>query len=219
MITVDETVFADLKKRAHQAIPDVPSSKLAEILAAALGYRTHASLRADIRKKGWIDCVDDEMLAQARSTELGITLPSGVLDAVLMQKPTYPLHLTKILLQDLIQLAQASLDENEAIHANVGTARGGVKIYTAGELISVIRNNTKPAHNALFERLEGLGKPAQIEVTAAMWIGRGDYGVEDWVAAMDEATENWDDYAANYIAEKSLLLAEYLSEAAAALKL
>ena len=47
-IPLIEAAVVDVKKALAKRMPDVRSSHLTEALAAALGRRTHASLRADL---------------------------------------------------------------------------------------------------------------------------------------------------------------------------
>ena len=59
--------------------------------------------------------------------------------------------------------------------------------------------------------LESLSKEQLAEFLAVMWIGRGDYGAEDWDGIVEEATRSIDDGTVQYIIEKAPL-PEYLRD-------
>jgi hypothetical protein len=44
-----------------------------------------------------------------------------------------------------------------------------------------------------------------------MWVGRGDYSLEEWDEALTFAEENWTDHTAGYLIGTPLL-ADYLAE-------
>jgi hypothetical protein len=46
---------------------------------------------------------------------------------------------------------------------------------------------------------------------ALMWVGRGDYALEEWDEALKFAEENWTDHTADYLVGTPLL-ADYLAE-------
>jgi hypothetical protein len=48
-----------------------------------------------------------------------------------------------------------------------------------------------------------------------MWVGRGDFSVEEWPAALEEAADSWNEYTAEYLIAHPLL-ADYLEEGLAA---
>ncbi len=50
-----------------------------------------------------------------------------------------------------------------------------------------------------------------MSLVALMWIGRGDFSIEDWTAALQNAEESWTDHTADYLIGTSLL-ADYLAE-------
>ena len=59
--------------------------------------------------------------------------------------------------------------------------------------------------------LEDLEPVQRCELLALMWLGRGDYSVEEWRQALTDATEAWSEYMQeNLIATP--LLADYLTE-------
>ncbi len=44
-----------------------------------------------------------------------------------------------------------------------------------------------------------------------MWLGRGDYSLEEWQSALERAGESWNERSAEYLI-RTPLLADYLSE-------
>ncbi|MEJ2643926.1 MAG: DUF3775 domain-containing protein [Gammaproteobacteria bacterium] len=51
----------------------------------------------------------------------------------------------------------------------------------------------------------------QYELVALMWVGRGDYDVDDWQGAVIAATEAWTERTADYLMTTPLA-ADYLEE-------
>lgn len=51
----------------------------------------------------------------------------------------------------------------------------------------------------------------QVEVVALMWLGRGDYDVEDWDDAVADAKDAWNENTAEYLFAHPML-ADYLLE-------
>lgn len=52
----------------------------------------------------------------------------------------------------------------------------------------------------------------QMTLVALMWLGRGDYSLDEWDEAMDFAEESWNSHTADYLLGTALL-ADYLQEA------
>ncbi len=51
----------------------------------------------------------------------------------------------------------------------------------------------------------------QQTIVALMWLGRGDYSVEEWDAALEEAQRNWTPETATYLMAHPML-ADFLQE-------
>jgi len=62
--------------------------------------------------------------------------------------------------------------------------------------------------------IEDLEPGQQASVVALMWIGRGDFGVDEWNDAYAEAKEHWNERTAEYLMATPLV-ADYLDEALA----
>jgi len=60
--------------------------------------------------------------------------------------------------------------------------------------------------------IEDLEPDQQIVLVALMWVGRGDFEVEDWDAAIEAASDNWTERTAEYLLATPLV-ADYLIEA------
>lgn len=54
----------------------------------------------------------------------------------------------------------------------------------------------------------------QVNLVALLWLGRGDYDIEEWEDAIADAKENWTPHTAEYLAATPLA-ADYLEEALA----
>ena len=59
--------------------------------------------------------------------------------------------------------------------------------------------------------IDELEPDQQIALVALMWVGRGDFDVSEWEAALEEAGDNWTDYTAEYLLSRPLV-ADYLEE-------
>ena len=73
-----------------------------------------------------------------------------------------------------------------------------------------------PSCQELAGAIDSLSEPQRIELLALTWLGRGDYGREDWRAALAEARRVHDDKETSYLVETPLL-ADYLEEGLAQL--
>jgi len=51
----------------------------------------------------------------------------------------------------------------------------------------------------------------QQQVVALLWMGRGDFSLEEWSEAVEEAADNWNEATADYLIAHPLL-ADYLVE-------
>lgn len=51
----------------------------------------------------------------------------------------------------------------------------------------------------------------QQQIVALLWLGRGDFTLEEWTEAVEEAAENWNERTADYLIAHPLL-PDYLTE-------
>ncbi len=56
-----------------------------------------------------------------------------------------------------------------------------------------------PCLNEVRDLLEELDPNQRAEVVALMWLGRGDYEVEDWDTAVEDALEGYSERTAEYL--------------------
>jgi hypothetical protein len=61
------------------------------------------------------------------------------------------------------------------------------------------------------ETFADLEPAQQIEVVALLWVGRGDFDIAEWDAAVEEAHDNWTPTTADYLIAHPML-ADYLLE-------
>lgn len=59
--------------------------------------------------------------------------------------------------------------------------------------------------------VDSLEPEQQMMLVALMWVGRGDYGVDEWDEAMAEARAHWNERTAQYLIGTPQV-ADYLSE-------
>jgi hypothetical protein len=71
--------------------------------------------------------------------------------------------------------------------------------------------STDPYYQDLCGIIEDLEPDQQMSLVSLMWLGRGDYSVDEWNDALQFAEENWTDHTADYLIGTSLL-ADYLDE-------
>lgn len=78
-IALSVVPLTTLKKLARTALPEVKSAHLSEALASAVGYGTHAALRADLPAQAADPAIVllDEQRFAGRLTELGYPAPSA----------------------------------------------------------------------------------------------------------------------------------------------
>ncbi|MDH3585826.1 MAG: DUF3775 domain-containing protein [Gammaproteobacteria bacterium] len=68
-----------------------------------------------------------------------------------------------------------------------------------------------PYYQELTTTIGDLEPDQQMSLVALMWVGRGDYALEEWDEALKFAEENWTDHTADYLVGTPLL-ADYLAE-------
>ena len=68
-----------------------------------------------------------------------------------------------------------------------------------------------PYYQELKNTIEDLEPDQQIMLVSLMWVGRGDYSIDEWDDALKFAEETWTDHTADYLIGTSLL-ADYLGE-------
>lgn len=68
-----------------------------------------------------------------------------------------------------------------------------------------------PAYQELKSTINDLEPDQQISLVALMWVGRGDFSVDEWAEALDEAADSWNENTADYLIGTSML-PDYLSE-------
>jgi hypothetical protein len=68
-----------------------------------------------------------------------------------------------------------------------------------------------PVFQELKSAIEDLEPDQQVSLVALMWVGRGDYTVEEWSNAIEHAQDSWNERTAEYLIGTPLL-ADYLAE-------
>ncbi|MBN1238708.1 MAG: DUF3775 domain-containing protein [Gammaproteobacteria bacterium] len=59
--------------------------------------------------------------------------------------------------------------------------------------------------------VEDLEPDQQVQLVALMWIGRGDYDVEEWETVLEQAGDSWNERTADYLIGTPLA-GDYLAE-------
>ena len=73
-----------------------------------------------------------------------------------------------------------------------------------------------PTYQELVDALNSLGDPERTELLALMWLGRGDYAIDEWREALEEARRIHDSKETAYLVGTPLL-GDYLEEGLAQL--
>jgi hypothetical protein len=68
-----------------------------------------------------------------------------------------------------------------------------------------------PYYQELKTTIDDLEPDQQMSLVALMWVGRGDFSMNEWVEALQNAEESWTDHTADYLIGTALL-ADYLAE-------
>jgi hypothetical protein len=69
-----------------------------------------------------------------------------------------------------------------------------------------------PYYQELKGLIEDLEPDQQTTLVAMMWLGRGDYSVDEWEEALEYAGEAWNEHTADYLIGTPLL-SDYLADA------
>lgn len=59
--------------------------------------------------------------------------------------------------------------------------------------------------------IDELSQEQQVELVAIMWVGRGDFGPDEWESAVAQARDSWNERTADYLIGTPLV-ADYLEE-------
>jgi len=68
-----------------------------------------------------------------------------------------------------------------------------------------------PSYQEISNTVEDLEPDQQVQLVALMWLGRGDFEVEEWESALEQAGDSWNPRTADYLAATPLV-ADYLEE-------
>lgn len=68
-----------------------------------------------------------------------------------------------------------------------------------------------PYYQELKSTIEDLEPDQQVTLVALMWLGRGDFSLEDWGDALNHAENSWNDHTADYLIGTALL-GDYLAD-------
>ena len=63
----------------------------------------------------------------------------------------------------------------------------------------------------IYMTINGLEPDQQLNLVALMWIGRGDFGADEWEEALKQARDMWTPYTAQYLMARPLV-ADFLEE-------
>jgi hypothetical protein len=69
-----------------------------------------------------------------------------------------------------------------------------------------------PYYQEIKTTVEDLEPDQQMTLVALMWVGRGDFSMDEWDDALKEAEENWNENTADYLIGTPML-SDYLAEA------
>jgi hypothetical protein len=79
----------------------------------------------------------------------------------------------------------------------------------------VLADVEEESYSELKDAINDLEPDQQVTLVALVWLGRGDYDVEEWEQALSDAGDAWNERTAEYLMATPLL-ADYLAEGLAA---
>ncbi|MDH3695048.1 MAG: DUF3775 domain-containing protein [Gammaproteobacteria bacterium] len=81
------------------------------------------------------------------------------------------------------------------------------------DIVSNVSDNDESNHtqSEIKSMIEDLEPDQQVNLTALMWLGRGDFSTDEWDKALQEAGDSWNDRSADYLIGTPLV-ADYLEE-------
>lgn len=106
----------------------------------------------------------------------------------------------------LIELARVFHAQEEVVIPEEPEDLGGD--YPAQILASHSGDTTLEEFRNIISDLE---PDQQQQVVALLWLGRGDFSLEEWSEALEEAADNWNEATADYLVAHPML-PDYLSE-------
>jgi hypothetical protein len=68
-----------------------------------------------------------------------------------------------------------------------------------------------PVYAELKATIDDLEPDQQVSLVSLMWLGRGDFAIDEWARALADARESWNERTADYLIGTPLL-ADYLAE-------
>lgn len=68
-----------------------------------------------------------------------------------------------------------------------------------------------PYYREMKNNIEDLEPDQQVSLVALMWLGRGDFSLDEWDNAIEQAQDSWNDHTADYLIGTPLL-SDYLAE-------
>lgn len=96
--------------------------------------------------------------------------------------------------------------------AEVDTDLGDDPVQDEDQLLAETEDRgVDPIETELTALIDGLNIDAQRDLLALIWLGRGDYGAEDWYQARRQARETANLHVAQYL-EETPLASDYLVE-------
>lgn len=106
----------------------------------------------------------------------------------------------------LIERAREFHAKEEVVIPNEPTGPGD------SDALQVLADHVDDAtYQELKEKIEDLEPDQQVTLVALMWLGRGDFELEDWASALAQARESWTPRTADYLIATPLV-ADYLQE-------
>ena len=107
-------------------------------------------------------------------------------------------------------------NESAAVNLNLETIRFIIDKAHAFQVMVQADDNVPveeadPAYAELRATIEDLEPDQQVSLVGLMWLGRGDFGADEWDQALAAAGESWNERTADYLISTPLL-SDYLSE-------
>ena len=107
------------------------------------------------------------------------------------------------------------IDLAKEFHAQEGVVipatSGGSEIDSDQMMQTLAAHADDLTYQQLKAEIDDLEQRQQAELVALMWLGRGDYGVDEWEDIREQAQEQWTPHTAEYLLSTPQVV-EYLSD-------
>lgn len=188
--------FERAKMVCGRICPDIKPTHRVEILAAGLGFRTHAALRSSLSYTA-VECDWDEERAIARAKALSSPLmPADILSSHAIRSLGVLVHLNSWDLERVAGLADAASEDRTRLLPTSGNFGQLARAEEAARAAGVWPTEAKRGIEAA---IRSMSPPELWEVEAVMWLEREKYGRPNWAYHRRHAQSIYDADSYRYV--------------------